>query len=85
MEKKLKKTVKLENGESKRNQLLEQITETTFQRTRTEQRGSTGNESESSDSDVQQVEWRVTPKNVRTDGNQHCQGRNQRNKCLFGI
>ena len=30
MEKKLKKTVKLENTEGKRNEMLEQITKTTF-------------------------------------------------------
>ena len=35
MEKKLKKTVKLDNTEGRRNQMLEQITETTFHRTRT--------------------------------------------------
>ena len=50
--------------------MLEQITETTFHRTRTVQRGTTGNESESSDSDMPQVEWRkVTPKK-RKDRNQ---------------
>ena len=69
MEKKLKKTVKVENGESRRNQLLEQILETTFQRTRTVQRGATGNESESSDSDIPQVEWKVTTKKLK-DRNQ---------------
>ena len=80
------KTVKLENSEGRRNQMLEQITETTFHRTRTVQRGTTGNESESSDSDMPQVEWRkVTPKNERTETNQHCQGRNQKNCCHFEI
>ena len=69
MEKKLKKTVKLENEESRRNELLEQITETTFQRTRTVHRGAAGNESASSDSDVPQVEWKMTPKK-RKDRNQ---------------
>ena len=62
MEKRLKKTVKLENTEGKRNQMLGQITETIFHRTKTVQRGTTGNESEGSDWDMPQVEWKkVTP------------------------
>ena len=62
MEKKLKKTVKLEKTEGKRNQMLEQITETTFHRTRTVQMGTTGHESDASDWYMPQVEWKkVTP------------------------
>ena len=62
MEKKLKKTVKIENTVGKRNQMLEQITETTFHRTRTVQRGTQGHESDGSDWDMPQVEWKkVTP------------------------
>ena len=62
MDKKLKKTVKLEKTEGKRNQMLEQITETTFHRTRTVQMGTTGRESDGSDWYMPQVEWKkVTP------------------------
>ena len=62
MEEKLKKTAKIENTVGKQNQMLEQITETTFHRTRTVQRGTQGHESDGSDWDMPQVEWKkVTP------------------------
>ena len=67
MEKKLKKTAKLKKTEGKRNQMLEQITETTFHRTRTVQRGTRGNESEGSDWDMPQVEWKKFTPTKRKD------------------
>ena len=48
--------------------------------TRTVQKGATGNECESSDSDIPQVDGKkLHRKNERTEINQHCQGRNQGN------
>ena len=67
MEKKLKKTVKLENTEGKRNQMLEQITVTTFHRTRTVQRDTTGYESDGSDWDMPQNEWKKETPTRRKD------------------
>ena len=79
MGEKPKKTVKLMDREGRRDQMLEQVTETTYQRTRTEQRGATGNDWDSSDSDIPQVEWRKvdTLTNERTRDNQHHHERNQ--------
>ena len=55
-EEKTKKTVKiLERVRSNRDQLLEQVTETTYRRTKTVQRG---HESDSSEDGMPQVEWR---------------------------
>ena len=63
MEKKLKKTTEIENKAGNQNQLLERVTETTFHRTRTLKRGTTqGHESDGSDWEMPQIEWRkVTP------------------------
>ena len=67
MEEKPEKTVKIvERERSNRSQLLEQVTEMTYRRTRTVQRG---NETDGSEDDMPQVEWRKmgnSPKMVIT-------------------
>ena len=55
MEKKPKRTLKIVERERTRDQMLEQVTETTYRRIRTVQRG---HESDSSEEDIPQVEWR---------------------------
>ena len=71
MEEKSKKTVKLMDREGRRDQKLEQITETTYQRTKTVQRGASENDWDSSDSDIAQVEWpKVDILNKRKDTGQ---------------
>ena len=57
MKEKPKKTVKIVERDRSRDQLLEQVTETTYRRTRTVHRGQ---HSDSSDEDTPQVEWRKT-------------------------
>ena len=53
------KIIQRKNNAGRQDQMLVQVTETTFQRTRTVHRGTSGaNVSDSSDSDVPQVEWR---------------------------
>ena len=44
--------------EGRLDEILEQVTETTFQKSRTVQRGATENDGDNSDSDIPQVEWR---------------------------
>ena len=55
MEEKPKKTVKIVERERNRDQMLEQVTETRYRRTRTVQRGHVSDRSED---DMPQVEWR---------------------------
>ena len=55
MEEKPKNTVKIIEREKNRDKMLKQVTETTYRRTRTVKRG---HESDSSEEDVPQVEWR---------------------------
>ena len=65
MEENPKKTVKIvERERSNRNQLLEQVTEMTYRRTRTVQRG---NETDGSEDDMPQVEWRKMGNSPKMD------------------
>ena len=65
MEENPKKTVKIvERERSNRNQLLEQVTEMTYRITRTVQRG---NETDGSEDDMPQVEWRKMGNSSKMD------------------
>ena len=75
MEEKPYKTVKLMDREGRRDQMLEQVTETTYQRTGTVQKGATGDDWDSSDSDIPQAEWRKVTPNKRKDRGQSTSSR----------
>ena len=65
---KLKKTSNRQNENRKEDELTEQVTETTFSRTRLVKRGAacSRQESDDSESDVPQVEWRTVRKPVKS-------------------
>ena len=67
---KLKKTSNRQNENRKEDELTEQVTETTFSRTRLVKRGAacSRQESDDSESDVPQVEWRTVRKPVKSKG-----------------
>ena len=67
---KLKKTLNRQNENRKEDELTEQVTETTFSRTRLVKRGAaySRQESDDSESDVPQVEWRTVRKPVKSKG-----------------
>ena len=80
MEKKLKKTAKIENTVGKQNQLLEHITETTFHRTRTVQRGTQGHKSDGSDWDTPKIKWKKVTPPRRKEKYQHSLSREEPQK-----
>ena len=67
---KSKKTLNRQNGDRREDELTEQVTETTFSRTRMVKRGAacSRQESDDSESDVPQVEWRTVRKPVKSKG-----------------
>ena len=66
---KSKKITNRQNGD-RRDELTEQLTETTFSRTRMVKRGAacSRQDSDTSDSDVPQVEWRTVKKSIKPKG-----------------
>ena len=68
---KSRKMIIRQNGDRREDELTEQVTETTFSRTRMVKRGaacSRQDDSDNSDSDVPQVEWRTVKKSFRPKG-----------------
>ena len=67
---KSKKMINRQNGNRREDELTEQVTETTFSRTRMVKRGAacSRQDSDDSDSDVPQVEWRTVRKPVKSKG-----------------
>ena len=68
---KSRKMIIRQNGGRREDELTEQVTETTFSRTRMVRRGaacSRQDDSDNSDSDVPQVEWRTVKKSFRPKG-----------------
>ena len=69
--------------EGRRDKLLEQVTETTYQRTKRVKRGNSTYDYDSSDSDLPQVEWpKVTP-SKRKDKEQSTSTRTESRKLMF--
>ena len=65
---KSKKMTTREN-EERRDELTEQVTETTFSRTRMLKKGAcSGQDSDTSDSDLPQVEWRTVKRSIKPKG-----------------
>ena len=75
---KSKKTKNRQNGNQREDELTEQVTETTFSRTQMVKRGAacSRQESDDSDSDVPQVEWRPLRKPIKSRGLKEIQSGN---------
>ena len=67
---KSRKMINRQNGDRREDELTEQVTETTFSRTRMVKRGAacSRQDSDNSDSDVPQIEWRTVKKSFRPKG-----------------